>query len=83
MKNNSYIYTFDDVGYFCVASQGAPGYAGTVTVINAGMLRLNYPLCLLCLLESACVSLLYLSSPADKDEYELVVSGIRLFFKAY
>ena len=35
---NSYMYTFDDAGYFCVASQGAPGYAGTVTVIATGKL---------------------------------------------
>lgn len=36
VRSNSYMYTFDDLGYFCVASQGAPGYAGTVNVINSG-----------------------------------------------
>lgn len=30
------MYTFDDLGHFCVASQGAPGYAGSVNVIGAG-----------------------------------------------
>ncbi|ELT90741.1 hypothetical protein CAPTEDRAFT_219540 [Capitella teleta] len=31
---NSFLYTFDDPGTYCVASQGSPGYAGTVCVIE-------------------------------------------------
>ena len=34
--HNSFLYTFDDPGAFCVASQGAPGYAGTINVIDEG-----------------------------------------------
>ena len=33
---NSFLYTFDDPGTYCVASQGAPGFAGTVHVIDEG-----------------------------------------------
>eukprot|EP00105_Crassostrea_gigas_P035802 XP_019919950.1 PREDICTED: uncharacterized protein LOC105321045 [Crassostrea gigas] len=34
VKNNSFLYTFDELGNFTVASQGAPGYACTVNVIS-------------------------------------------------
>lgn len=36
VKNNSFLYTFDELGNFTVASQGAPGYACTVNVISTG-----------------------------------------------
>lgn len=36
VKNNSFLYTFDELGNFTVASQGAPGYACTVHVISTG-----------------------------------------------
>ena len=34
VAKNSFLYTFDEPGMYCVASQGAPGFAGTVTVID-------------------------------------------------
>lgn len=41
VKHNSYTYAFDEVGHFCVASQGAPGYAGSVNVIPPGELLIG------------------------------------------
>ncbi|XP_064633270.1 uncharacterized protein LOC135491376 [Lineus longissimus] len=34
VASNSFLYTFDDTGVFCVASQGAPGFAGVVNVLG-------------------------------------------------
>ena len=36
VPNNSFLYTFDEMGTYCVASQGAPGYAGVVNVLVDG-----------------------------------------------
>ena len=36
VPRNSFLYTFDDPGTFCVASQGAPGFACTIKVLNEG-----------------------------------------------
>jgi len=36
VKHNSYMFTFDDDGHYCVASEGAPGYAGSVNVLGSG-----------------------------------------------
>ncbi|XP_048739977.2 uncharacterized protein LOC125654190 isoform X5 [Ostrea edulis] len=35
VKNNSFLHTFDELGNFTVASQGAPGYSCTVNVISS------------------------------------------------
>ena len=36
VPNNSFLYTFDEPGNYCVASQGAPGFAGNVQVMQDG-----------------------------------------------
>lgn len=36
VTKNSFLYTFDESGDYCVASQGAPGHAGTITVLEKG-----------------------------------------------
>ena len=45
ISRNSFLYTFDDPGMFCVASQGAPGFCGTVSVLSDGKFRLNLLSC--------------------------------------
>ena len=48
VPNNSFLYTFDENGKFTVASQGAPGYACTVVVLDVGKLwRILSTLCIL------------------------------------
>ncbi len=36
VARNSFLYTFDDPGMYCVASQGGPGFCGTVSVLKDG-----------------------------------------------
>ncbi|CAH1782616.1 unnamed protein product [Owenia fusiformis] len=43
MPNNSFLYTFDEEGTFCVASQGAPGFCGIINIMSVDTLRTDVP----------------------------------------
>ncbi len=44
VAKNSFLYTFDDPGMYCVASQGAPGFCATVAVLSNGKLKNSFSL---------------------------------------
>ena len=37
VPNNSFLYTFDNIGPYTVASQGAPGFSCTIFVLEKGI----------------------------------------------
>ena len=41
VKNNSFLYTFDEAGKFSVASQGAPGFAAVIHILEEGKFLYN------------------------------------------
>ena len=46
LANDCFFYTFDEEGRYTVVSQGSPGYACTINVVEVGMSCDLYLVCL-------------------------------------